>query len=222
MVALIKRVLLKHDKLYLGAAYIYSLFGRNKVRGRRNLDLQRRGAFLCKCRIDNYGKGNKVFIGADCKLKCCQFEIHGDNNIVEISRGVTGSQAQFYVSDGSVIKVGPDVDFSGEIEIASLEGATVSIGESCLFSSGIRIRNGDSHSIFDADGHRINHAVNVVIGDRVWVGQQVAILKGADIGSGSVIGMRSLVTNKSYPKNCVLVGTPARMVKSNITWDYRT
>lgn len=52
----------------------------------------------------------------------------------------------------------------------------------------------------------------VVINDDVWIGCGAIILKGVTIGHGAIIGAGSVVT-KDVPKNAVVVGNPARIVK---------
>ena len=78
----------------------------------------------------------------------------------------------------------------------------------------------DYHSILDASsGRRINHAKDVVIGDRVWFCRDFTILKGANIGNDSVVAAKALVTSGTYENNVVLAGNPAKVVKRNIAWD---
>ena len=52
----------------------------------------------------------------------------------------------------------------------------------------------------------------IIIGNDVWIGAQVTILKGVKIGDGAVIGAASVVT-KDVPENAVVVGNPAKIVK---------
>jgi virginiamycin A acetyltransferase len=52
----------------------------------------------------------------------------------------------------------------------------------------------------------------VVIGHDVWIGEQVLLKRGVTIGSGAVIGARSLVL-EDVPPYAVVVGQPARVVK---------
>ncbi len=58
-------------------------------------------------------------------------------------------------------------------------------------------------------------AAPVRIGDNVWLGDGVAVLAGADIGDGCVIGANSVVTGPIPPRT-VAVGAPARVVRR---WD---
>jgi len=51
----------------------------------------------------------------------------------------------------------------------------------------------------------------VVIGRRVWIGANVTILPGVEIGDACVIGAGSVV-NRSIPAGSLAVGVPARVV----------
>lgn len=52
----------------------------------------------------------------------------------------------------------------------------------------------------------------VVIGRAVWVGANVTILPGVQIGDGAVVGAGSIVT-RSLPPRVVAVGAPARVIR---------
>ena len=97
------------------------------------------------------------------------------------------------------------------------------IGEDCMFAYDIDLRTGDSHSIIDSTTmKRINYAKNVEIDNHVWVASHVSILKGVKISPNSVVATRSTVT-KIFDKSGVLIGgTPAKVLKENITWDRTT
>jgi acetyltransferase-like isoleucine patch superfamily enzyme len=49
------------------------------------------------------------------------------------------------------------------------------------------------------------------LGNRVWLGAHVVVLKGVTIGDGAVIGAGSVVT-KDIPAGSVAVGVPARVI----------
>jgi len=53
---------------------------------------------------------------------------------------------------------------------------------------------------------------DVNIGSDVWIGQDVVIMSGLDIGDGSIIGARAVVT-KNIPPYSVAVGVPAKPIK---------
>lgn len=55
----------------------------------------------------------------------------------------------------------------------------------------------------------------VRIGADVWVGEKASILRGADVGAGSVIASQALVKGH-IPPFSIVVGTPARVIKSRL------
>ena len=91
-----------------------------------------------------------------------------------------------------------------------------------MFSDTITFRTGDSHSILGSDGKRINKAKDITIGDHVWIGQQVIVLKGSTVGADSIVGTGSLLTGKTYDSNSIIAGIPAKTVKQHVSWDPRT
>ena len=58
-------------------------------------------------------------------------------------------------------------------------------------------------------------AQSTKIGDRVWLGANVTVLKGVTIGDDVVIGAGSVVT-KDIPPCTIAVGIPARVIKSRL------
>ena len=68
------------------------------------------------------------------------------------------------------------------------------------------------------DGCTIGHRAIVhgcTIGDNCLIGMGATVMNGARIGANSVVGANALVTeNKVFPDNSLIVGAPARAVKS--------
>jgi len=63
---------------------------------------------------------------------------------------------------------------------------------------------------------RLNQSKSIVIDDHVWVGQNVFILKGSKVGSGSIIGARSIVPGKRLVSNALYAGTPVRKLRDKV------
>lgn len=104
-----------------------------------------------------------------------------------------------------------------DIKMQANEGASIHVGNDCLFSN-VEICNSDMHSIFDiATGKRINPARDVRIGDRVWLAANARVLKGAKISSDTVVGAESVVSGE-HPANVILAGSPAKIVREGIMW----
>lgn len=55
----------------------------------------------------------------------------------------------------------------------------------------------------------------IVIKENVWLCENVRVCKGVTIGKNCVIGANAIVT-KDIPDNCIAVGNPAKVVKTDI------
>lgn len=101
------------------------------------------------------------------------------------------------------------------------EGKKITIGKDCMFSFDIAIWNSDCHAIFK-DGECINKGEDVIIGNRVWIGHGVEILKGTLISDDSVVAARALVNKKFLTPNCIIAGIPGKVINQDISWDRRS
>jgi acetyltransferase-like isoleucine patch superfamily enzyme len=118
----------------------------------------------------------------------------------------------------SRIVIGRDVKVSGRITLTSSEQSEIIIGDGCLIAGGASFRTSDLHSIVDAEsGTRLNPARPIRVGNRVWIANDVMVLKGSTIEDGSIVGVRAVVSGK-IPKNTVAAGVPARVVREGVTW----
>ena len=96
------------------------------------------------------------------------------------------------------------------------EATNIYIGEDCMFAAGVTIRTSDQHPIYRQSRH-INKAADITIKNHVWLGAKSVIMKGVEVGAGSIVGYGSIVTKK-IPDNSVAVGNPAVAIKDDITW----
>ena len=74
-------------------------------------------------------------------------------------------------------------------------------------------------SILDVStGNRINPAKSITVGDRVWLGNNTTVLKGAVISNDSIVATGSIVTKCFSESNVILAGNPAAVVKKGVRW----
>lgn len=66
--------------------------------------------------------------------------------------------------------------------------------------------------------HVNDKSADVIINEDVWVGVNVTILAGVELGRGCIVSANSLVT-KSVPPYALVVGSPARVVKKIFSVD---
>jgi acetyltransferase-like isoleucine patch superfamily enzyme len=70
---------------------------------------------------------------------------------------------------------------------------------------------------FDSNSNIITKG-KIIIGNDVWIGEDVVILSGVKIGDGCCIGARSVVT-KDLPPYSICVGQPCKPVKKRYNED---
>lgn len=89
----------------------------------------------------------------------------------------------------------------------------IRIGNDVAISHNVIIRDSDNHVILG----RPFFSAPIIIGDHVWIGMNAIVLKGVTIGDGAVIAAGAVVTH-DVPKNCLVGGVPARVIRQNVKW----
>lgn len=143
-------------------------------------------------------------------------------------------EGRLIVHNYGEITLGERVRFSGlhvPVELASLPGGKLSIGDKTFINSGVSIcaqqsvtigKNcaiGNYTLIMDTDFHNTEDHTQwpmskpVVIEDNVWLAARVTILKGVRIGRGAVVAAGAVVT-RDVPPYTLVGGVPARVIRS--------
>ncbi|WP_194529561.1 acyltransferase [Zobellia roscoffensis] len=142
------------------------------------------------------GNENTLNVEEGVKLRKATITIRGNNCEVEIKQNTTFASVR-------IVNVGTD--------------NKILIGQNCLFSDYIEIWGSDTHAIFDKNNKWINKERPISIGDNVWVGSHVKILKGVTVADGAILGMGSMIT-KDVSERVIVAGTPLRVIKEDINW----
>ena len=93
--------------------------------------------------------------------------------------------------------------------------SSITIGHDVAISENVSIWDSDAHAIKGKE-HLMTQPI--VIGNHVWIGTNVTILKGVTIGNDAIIASGSVVT-KDIPAKCLAGGTPAKVIKENVEWN---
>ncbi|PZO78424.1 MAG: hypothetical protein DI629_12035 [Mesorhizobium amorphae] len=220
----------------MGAAFTaIDAFGRLETVGRNKLVEPIRGyeptlegadiTILCSIgaqppKAEAAGQENFVFAGFGSKCGSANVRIKGSRNVVffgpycapGISKiQITGDNCLFYFGAFSTC-----VD---QTVILGGESGTISFGDDCMLSARVIASNQDGHGIFDlSTGLLINENRDIHIADHVWVGRSVILAKGCAVGRDTVVGQGSLVVKSHADENVVLVGSPAAVKRTGVTW----
>lgn len=141
-----------------------------------------------------FGKG--FTCGYGCRLESVQTAPEQYGTVVFGENVKIGDHV--HISSASRIEIGNDVLMASHIFITDLEHGKYA-GEN------------QTSPVLAPDDRPI-YSEDVKIGNKVWIGENVVILKGVTVGDGCIIGS-SAVVNKSIPSGCIAVGNPARVVK---------
>lgn len=168
-------------------------------------------------RIALSGGDNRLHIGPNVQCTSINIVMHGDATLNIEGYSILG-RLDCYLSKGSTLLIERDSAFNGAVNLYQHETSKMKIGRNCLFGGGTLLTTSDMHSIIRVnDGHRVNPAADIIIGEHVWLGAGVTVVKGVSIGGGSVVGINSVV-GRSVRSNCLVAGNPAVLLREGITW----
>lgn len=111
------------------------------------------------------------------------------------------------------VNFGSNLNLYGEVTWGS-EPWLITIGDNCYITDGVKFINHDGGTLlFRSIVPDLEVTKPIVIGDNVYIGNNVLILPGVTIGSNCVIGAGAIVS-RSIPDGSVAVGVPAKVIKS--------
>ena len=147
---------------------------------------------------------SKVLIG-----DACVFRSSPGSNLIGINR-----RCVVFVDTNANLIIGKGSGFSGTV-----------IGCFDKIILGSNVRCGANTLITDSDWHpgdsRVGPSKPIEIGDNVWLGVDVKVLKGVTIGNNAVIGAGSIVVS-DIPTNAIAAGNPCRVIRIMETDKFRS
>lgn len=165
-------------------------------------------AMVWQSRLSRFGSGSRIDGPA---------HVHNPRGIVIGNRVHIwrGARIEAFNLDGvnPRLTIGDDTVIQPHVHIGAAE--SVRIGQGVLMASHVYITDHD-HDWSDPHDPVISNnrliVAPVEIGDYVWLGERVMVLKGVTIGERSIIGAGSIVT-RHVPPYSVAVGSPACVVR---------
>lgn len=113
------------------------------------------------------------------------------------------------------IRIGENVGFNSISILARSQ--VIVIGDNTMLGGNCQIMDTDSHPLWPPESRSYypgsEHDAPVTIGKNVFIGLNVIVLKGSEIGDNSVIGAGSVVSGR-IPPNCIAAGVPATVIRT--------
>lgn len=123
-----------------------------------------------------------------------------------------GFKNKFHIGNHCCINPGVFINASGGVEIGD---GTIFGPEVIIYSTNHNYKSSECLPFSKTDLY-----AKVTIGANCWIGTRVIILPGVNIGEGTIIGAGAVVS-KSCPPGSILVGNPAKVVKTRDMDYYR-
>lgn len=158
----------------------------------------------------------------NCKIYC------SSNSLIRFGSS-TKEISNIFIKCGinSKIIIGEEFSVNSMVIMNAEPNLKISIGDDCMFSTSIYLRSHDGHTIYNEDTKDVlNFPEDIKIGNHVWFGNGVRVLKGANIPDNSVVGIGSIVTKSSIPSEAksgsIFAGIPAKVLKTGCNWSRKS
>lgn len=137
--------------------------------------------------------------------------VMGENSNLIVNNFRIYSGSKVFIDPGASLVLGSGY-INMNLTLSCFE--KIEIGNNVAISENFCIRDSDNHDIISST-HKKTQPIK--IGNNVWIGMNVTILKGVNIGDGCIIAAGSVV-NKDIPARCLAGGVPAKILKQNVEW----
>lgn len=148
---------------------------------------------------------NKLNISLFQSFEHLRIDIKGESKLIVGRFNQNRGNLYLNVTNGTM-KIGSNCFFNINSSITCLN--KINIGDKCKFGNNLVIVDHD-HNFKTEEPEFITQAIS--IGNNVWVGANVTILKGAIIGNNCVIGAGSVVRGNIPDNTIYLSGTDIKI-----------
>ena len=156
-----------------------------------------------------------------CKNLCYEYnhlkpsQIAKRNALLKTLLGKTKNnfliEQPFLCDYGYNIEIGEN--FYSNVNLVILDCATVKFGDNVFIAPNCGFYTAGHPLEYKIRNLGLEYARPITVGNNVWIGAQVCVLPGVNIGDNCVIGAGSVVV-KDIPANSLAVGNPCRVIRT--------
>ncbi|APA64693.1 acyltransferase [Maribacter sp. 1_2014MBL_MicDiv] len=138
---------------------------------------------------------NRVSLGKNCHL---------EHDIFFKYDGIWGKEFSIIIDDN--VFIGSNCEFNISKKIV--------IGKDSMIASGCKFIDHNHSTELKPKKQRMGDSKKeIILGEDVWLGVNVTVLEGVNIGNGAIVAAGAVV-NKSIPPNEIWGGIPAKKIKN--------
>ena len=167
-------------------------------------------------KFESYNNGKIIFGFGDGglpydKSSGINLEFSNNSKLKIYGNCALGFHSSVRLEENAILELGQNtyISANGLIRVAK----RIKIGDNCSISWNVTIMDSDFHN-YKINDEFVENTKDVLIGNNVWIGNNVIILKGVTIGDNAIIAAGSVVT-KDVLSNTIVGGNPIKILKEN-------
>lgn len=155
-----------------------------------------------------------LMIADDCNIDALSKEgiLLGSNVSIQKRTAIECSGSLRHLGKG--LKIGNNVGIGSNSFLGCAGG--IEIGDDTIIGNFVSFHS-ENHNFDRSDIpirlQGVNHK-GIIIGENCWIGAKVTILDGTRLGYGCIVAAGAVLNGKEYPKNSIIGGIPAKVIKS--------
>lgn len=149
--------------------------------------------------------GNRFLIGRNVRFHKGTSLVMDDKSRFSVGNSFFARDYFYIRIENGNVEIGDNVFFNNFCSVNSVGGGIL-IGDNCIFGENVRLYD-HNHNYMDENSPIRKQGFSsgkISIGENVWIGSNVTILKDVSIGSNCVIGAGSVVF-RNIPDNSILL-----------------
>ncbi|MFT5672779.1 MAG: acetyltransferase-like isoleucine patch superfamily enzyme [Polaribacter sp.] len=161
--------------------------------------------------------GKNIHIDRDCYIDALS------RNGIQFGNNISLQKRVMIECTGSIKHLGKGLILGNNVGIGSNSflgcSGGIEIGDDTIFGNFVSLHS-ENHNFTDPDTpirlQGVNHK-GIIIGKNCWIGAKATILDGTILGDGCVVAAGAVLNGKTYEKNSIIGGVPAKIIKSRLS-----
>lgn len=140
----------------------------------------------------------------------CSFSFYPKSKITLGNNINLRNSCNMFVKNEAQLSIGANVFFNNCCSINCLD--KIEIGENTLFGENVKLYDHNHQYSSNGVEHQKFNTAPIKIGKNCWLGSNVIVLKGVNIGDNSIIGAGCII-HKDIPANSIIINKQEHIIR---------